>query len=134
MEADELMEMIQGQELKLEPSQVVNLVLLSAMKDDIIDCDFLQTVIVGIQSIKKSAKKDYKEYMANSKKENDEKLAKEAKEKIAQMQKGDFIQWKDSKGNQFCGTFEKCTEKRVHVILDAEGSRRFVKYESIIFS
>ena len=56
MDFETIYEAITNGELILSASDITNLAVAATTKDDIINCDTLQEVITGLQSVKKTAK------------------------------------------------------------------------------
>ena len=143
MDFETIYEAITNGELILSASDITNLAVAATTKDDIINCDTLQEVITGLQSVKKTAKEEFaamKKEMDNASKAE---LAARAMAYVATLKPGSPISWVKADGTVMTGTLgvQKKGTKTVHVILDeipASSSAknpkpdRYAKFHSIV--
>jgi len=141
MKFEEVIEKITNNEFDITAVDLVNAVTAFVMRDDVIDCSVLQEIIASLQSIKKSAKEDYK--IIKKQKDEEEKIKNSeiGKKYFDALNVGEQISWKKADGTIVYGTKAKQKKemKTAHVLINETSSAvknprydRYIKYHNII--
>lgn len=119
MDFETIAEALEGGELKLNTTDVINIAVLATTRNELIDCDALRDIIAGLTGVKKTALEEFNSAKKEAEKADKEIVAQKAKEWFDALPVGTEVSWKMANGKICKGTKgeQKKDAKRGHVLL-----------------